>query len=318
MSATLHALLSHGEGFDAEYASGLSNHLPMALMALHRLGADATRLQAFAKAYTERLRPAPAAQTWPAGDPWRERFGQPEAYSAYRHFFREWLTYEDASVVLQTALPALMGGCGGAAFHGLIRCAYAVQAMHAGELADALAYWACRHLVLAPAPKKAGTLGLAEMLAALPTARAGDAPLIFQRMKAVAAQRGFASAAQQLRIDALTLQELAQHAATLYAHSGDFVALHLVTSAHALRLLLPFVDAPELALRDYALAYSAAYAAAAVKPGVAPKLRTWATIVKAALASSDEHVIKLVDSCREEQAAYGGTVWRQAASAALA
>ena len=37
-----------------------------------------------------------------------------------------------------------------------------------------------------------------------------------------------------------------------------------------------------------------------------------------ACASDDDHLIKLVDSCREQQRAYGGTLWRQAASRAVA
>jgi hypothetical protein len=44
-------------------------------------------------------------------------------------------------------------------------------------------------------------------------------------------------------------------------------------------------------------------------------------LVARALASDDEHLIKLVDSCREEEKAYacrGETLWRAAASRALA
>ena len=55
-AATLKRWLDAGAGHDAEYAGELSNHLPMALCALYRLGADAARLQAFAQAYAQRLR----------------------------------------------------------------------------------------------------------------------------------------------------------------------------------------------------------------------------------------------------------------------
>ncbi|MFA6262587.1 MAG: questin oxidase family protein, partial [Bacteroidia bacterium] len=123
---SLLALLDDGARFDAEYRNGLSNHLPMALLALRRLGADGARLEAFAARYAKRLEPAPAAVAWPAGDGWPERLGEREAWPAYRSLFGEWLAHESADTVLQQALPVLAPGCGAAAFHGLIRTAYAV------------------------------------------------------------------------------------------------------------------------------------------------------------------------------------------------
>ena len=56
----------------------------MALVALHRLGASDARLQAFAAAYGGKLEPAPVAVEWPAGEPWKARFGDPAAWPAYR------------------------------------------------------------------------------------------------------------------------------------------------------------------------------------------------------------------------------------------
>ena len=63
---TLMAWLDAGAGHHAEYGNGLSNHLPMAALALHRLGAPPARLQAWAEAYAAQLEPAPPAQAWPA------------------------------------------------------------------------------------------------------------------------------------------------------------------------------------------------------------------------------------------------------------
>ena len=316
MSGVLAALLTRGAAFDAEYQGGLSNHLPMALVALHRLGASDVRLNQFAGRYATRLAASPAPTTWPAGDAWQGRFGQRQAWPAYRQLFAEWLTHEDAGSVLHAALPPLLAGCGGAAFHGLIRCAYAVQVGHVSELADALAYWACRHVPLATLPPELGSSDLATVLAALPTVT-DDAPLIFQRMRAVAVAPNFTATVAGLRIDAGTLPALALHAAALYARSGNFVLLHLLTSAHALRILLPFIEAPLASVRDYAVAYAAAHSAAAAVPGAMPKLLAWKTIIARAIASDDEHVIKLVDSCVEQRAIYGGRAWREAASRAF-
>ena len=327
---TLRALLDDGARFDVEYGGGLSNHLPMTLVALKRLGADDARLAAFASHCARKLRPAPAAMAWPAGDAWASRLGQREAWPAYRGLFSQWLASEGAGDVLRQVLPALLPGCGAAAFHGLIRTAYAVQTAHRQELADGLAYWACRWLDLGPrdGPQRSGrALRPATALKGLAVALSGHG-LIFVRMQAAAHDPHFAPAVARLQVDERSLERLARHAAALYASSGDFTALHLLTSAHALRVLMPFVDAPLPALRAYWRAFAAGVAASGVGAagaagatsgaGQAPAARDWHDLLPLALASTDEHLIKIVDSCREEERAYGGDAWRRAATRALA
>ena len=271
-------LLDEGLRFDAQYGGSLSNHRPMALVALARLGAPPSRLTQWATQYDTRLRAAPAPVAWPAGEPWPPRLGDVQAWPAYRSFFAEWLDQEGVAGVLTPALPQLMQGCGGGLFHGLIRVAYAVQSAHRAELADALAYLACRWEPVAE----------------------GDTPA---------------------DVDEQTLSQLAHAAAEFYARSGDFIALHLVTSAHAVRVLLPHMAEPEQALAAVA-AYQRALAPARLRIAIQPSAwpaRTlpWRQIVERAIADEDEHVIKLVDSCREQHVAYGGAVWQRAATRAV-
>jgi len=315
MSA-LAALLDAGAAHDAEYAGGLSNHLPMALLALQRLGADEARLQAFADSHASRLEPAPPAQTWPAGDAWTARLGEREAWPLYRDFFLQWLDREGSGEVLRQVLPGLMRGCGAAAFHGLIRTAYGVRSAHRRELADGLAYWACRWLDLGESRALGRTPDPARLLPRLPVP-GGSQRLIFDRMQAASALPAFAPTVAQLRVDEGTLARLAALAAGLYARSGNFTALHLLTSAHALRVLLPFIDEPVPALRAYWRAFAAGVAASSAEPDELPPLQDWPRIVEFALSSNDDHVIKLVDSCREQTEAYGGDAWRRAASRLL-
>jgi hypothetical protein len=295
----LTALLDDGARFDAEYRGGLSNHLPMALLALRRLGADEARLAAFAAAYAARLEPAPAAAEWPAGEAWTHRLGERAAWPTYRTLFGEWLSYEHPEQVLEQVLPRLMVGCGAAAFHGMIRTAYAAQSGHDGELADALAYWACRWLPLDGTP---------------PATNDG---LIFERMQLAAAQAGFEDAVDAVALDAGTLERLSRSSATLYAASGNFTVLHLVTSCHAMRVLLPFADDGLAALDEFIVAQVAGRHACGATAGEPAPLLPWDELVAAALLSDDEHLIKLVDSAREEEAAYGGNEWQRAASRAV-
>ena len=314
---TLTELLDAGVGFDAEYGGGLSNHRPMALLALARLGASDVRLTAFAQTYSQRLQPAPPPARWPAGDAWASRLGQRDAWPAYRDLFLHWLLTEDASAVLQQALPRLMQGCGAAAFHGLIRTAYALQSGLGQELADALAYWACRWTELGPSPAAGSVIDAEAVLRQLRRVQS-DSERIGQRMKAAAATPHFQDTVARLRIHDNTLPQLAALAAKAHAATGNFTAVHLVTSAHAMRLLLPFLDEPVPALQAYWCAFAAAVCAAGLQAGKIPPPQPWPLLVAAALQSDDDHLIKLVDSCREEQTTHGGArIWQQAATRAV-
>ncbi len=320
---SLRQQLDDSARWDAEYGHNLASHLPMALTALARLGADDARREAFARAYSTRLHEVPPRAPWPAGEPWQGRFGDPQAWPAYRSLFDDWLDHEGAPVVLAQALPALLRGVGAAAFHGPIRAAYAVAAGHSHELADALAYWACRWFALGPAPRRGTERDPATLLGRLRVAKPRPA-LIAERMALAATDPAFAAVVPGLHLDPeATLEPLATLAARLYARTRNFTVLHLVTSAHALRVLLPWLDDDVVAdaLGHYWLAYAAGHVASGLTQGAGaappgPAL-PWATIVARAIASDDDHVIKLVDSCREQERAYGGEVWREAASRAV-
>jgi hypothetical protein len=167
--------------------------------------------------YAARLDPAPAAQAWPAGDPWPGRLGELSAWPAYRDLFGQWIGHEGGADVLAQVLPVLMPGCGAGAFHGPIRVAYAARSGHVGELADALAYWACRFLPLGPLPAAPGTQPDPRPL--LKRLRAGRSThgLIFERMRDAARDPSLHAQVAQLAIDPDTLERLARLSAMAYA-----------------------------------------------------------------------------------------------------
>ena len=99
---------------------------------------------------------------------------------------------------------------------------------------------------------------------------------------------------------------------------SNFTALHLLTACHAMRMLQGFIDEPLPALRWFWQAWASAVVAAGLQVKTAAPLLPWNRIVPVALASDDEHLIKLVDSCRAEARVYGGADWRRAASRAVA
>lgn len=319
-------LLDEAGAHDPEYGNGLANHLPMAWLALARLGASEARLREFATRYVadKALRPARQRQPWPAGDAWAGRLGRRAAWPRYLDLFEEWIAHEGAADVLAQVLPTLMPGVGAAAFHGLIRTAAGVQAGHPGEVAQGLALWASWHQPLGPWPEVRGSArpqaDPAVLLRKLP-AGTSTAGLIADRMNAAAADGTVNAVAVRLAIDEGTPERLARAAVFAYAQTGNFTALHLVTGTHAMRVLARFVEpgADRLAAwRWFWQAYAHGVVAARLAPAAtAVMLRPWADIVAAALASDDEHVVKLVDAAREEERCYGGDDWQRAASRAV-
>ena len=71
------------------------------------------------------------------------------SYPALWRHFHDAVACDGAHTTLRESLPDLMPGVAAAALHGVIRTAHAVESGHAGELAEALAYWAWRWQALA-------------------------------------------------------------------------------------------------------------------------------------------------------------------------
>lgn len=299
----------------------------MTLTALTRLGASQSRVTEFAESYTRRLHPAPPMVAWPAGDPWPGLLGQPSAWPMYRSLWRDWMQDEGATDVLAQALPTLMRGAGAVAFHGLLRTSYALTANHVEELADALAYWSCRWFTCGEAGSAPPRLRSANTVDVLrqfnERFELRGAPLIAERMAQAVAHPRFASIIAPWRVDLpSTVPELATLAANHYAKSASFTALHLVTSAHAMLVVLPWMRdvTRQSAVQHYAAAAAAAWAtvpAAPKKPTPLISTMPWPAVVKQAISQDDDHVIKLVDSCRELERLLGGDVWLRAATRAI-
>jgi hypothetical protein len=325
--------LLQAAAWDAEYGPSLTSHLPMTLTALTRLGASDAQVRAFFNAYTTRLHVAPPMVPWPAGDPWPGLLGRPSAWPMYRSLWRDWLQDEGAADVLAQALPTLMQGVGAAAFHGLLRVAYAITANHVDELADALAYWSCRWFACGqagmttqrapavPSDNAAAVIGKLNFQADLPAA-----PLIAEAMLAASKHPRFAPTIAGWRVhEQSTLPELATLAAKHYVRSADFTVLHLITSAHAMLVVLPWLrDASRLdALQHYAAAAAAAWATVPMDPNQATKLTRqakavpWPRVIQQAIQQADDHTLKLVDSCRELERRLGGDGWARAAARAV-
>jgi hypothetical protein len=308
VSQVLQELLDEELGADPTTVRGLTNHLPMALVAKEGLGADADELIRFAAAYSARITVLDEPSTRLDENTWRSAIGNYEAAADLRSYFVRQVGEEGADETLKKHLPALIAGISGAAFHGIIRLAYAIEVSSPSRVAAGLAYLAevgspLRALV----PTATGAQDPMAILAAL--SKSPDLPVrpklksIDEEMRIVANNDLFDAAVASLEVTEFTDQDLAQAALHLYASTDDFTALHGVTGLEAINSIRPWIDDHELLSRFAFQALVAAYLSIGAPPlwsrdrlgefvgtnGSDPK-----EVLSSAAFSSDEHVSKLV------------------------
>ena len=321
--ACLHHLLDQGLRLHPETPEGLTSHLPMALQALQALGADDARMRAFAAGYDARFARDIGAPT-PAPLPgWRALRGQGDTYAALRGHFQAQLAERGIAAVLPEVLPDLFNGAAAAAFHGPIRAAHALQAGHRDELACALAYWAWRWQPVAAPAQPVAALGFeawARSLEAAALQWTPQAPLISARIRMAEQTPAFRALAGALQLDMATLPQVNAWAAARYAATRSFTVLHIVTGLQAIEQLLAQSDEAAAVVPSLAPALTAAYLAARMSqwPDLPPPpQREWLEIIMAAIASNDDHVIKLVHVARQRFVKTADAVYHRAAMRAV-
>jgi hypothetical protein len=321
LSDTCRALLGQAANFHPFYGDGLSDHVPMGLVALDRLGASPGRLNAFYRASIPslvRLEPV-ALMVHP-----RNAMGDPRSFAGVRLHFQHAIVEEGPEVVLRRWLPQLVPGLAAASFHGLIRLGYAIETSNSAEIASALALWTTSLASLGPpgilvdeTPRH-----IVKRLSQLIANHPRTPGLIVDRMISTAALNSLQYAAAQPK--QLDLSAIAEFAISAYASFDDFTLLHAVTATHAFRLTLPFVADPALAMRYLWRSILVAALSSGVPlhgdwPQVHADLPDWTDIAARAVESDDEHVIKLVYTAFAESQKYSNPLYqfvamRQAAS----
>src|SRR5579872_6334160 len=113
--------------WSAEFPFCLANHLPMVLVALHRMGASDERLEAYCEIYRKQngLVPVPEPTAKIPRDNWRAFLGQREREGDYRTFFKGEVARLGATPAALHYLRELMPGIAASATHALMRMAYA-------------------------------------------------------------------------------------------------------------------------------------------------------------------------------------------------
>jgi hypothetical protein len=257
--------------------------------------------------------------------------------AALADYFQRWIVDRGSAEVVSTVFPRVAGGVAAAAFHGLIRLAYGIEADHAGEIAGGLATLCSRYVDLGVqvdrAPPnisvEAALVRIAEALGG--TVFAADS--IMGKMRAAAADPRFKAAFSCPPIRQALLEDVARASITLYWRAINtledrnfnfLTILHMVTAGHAARVV--FGRFPQLAsidaIGDLWLASSAAYAAAGAPPlteyPLPSEIPPWDRIFADAVDNNDDHVIKMTYTCHAECARYGSRLHHAAAAMLVA
>jgi hypothetical protein len=303
--ADLAHLLDQGLSLDAHYGRRhLASHLNMALLALGEMGAGDAELAAFAETYAKRLRPlAPPRHSIDEGS-FAASMGTYVDYPAFLDFFSREAARTSLESVLDTYLPKLERGVLAGGFHGLLRTSYGVETGRRGEILAGLAYWADTFQELPSAPHEGPAQGdPASLLARLRAMSFGQlAPdgLIAHVIGAVAQKEAFQPVLHWLEIDDTTIDSLSRLSAQIYLAAPDFLTLHLVTSAHAVRIVAARLADPKVLLAAYWQAFAGAYLAVGA-PALDTRVATsvvaeahWQPLLAATHSWKNDHDIKLV------------------------
>jgi hypothetical protein len=307
-SATLTELLDEHNGDSTLTTNRLTNHLPMALVAKDRLGADARELRRFADLYARRLTAQPSAEDQLSVRSWHTAIGQPGSTPALADYFSSAIRDNGVTDTLRSTLPRLVPGLAGAAFHGAIRLSYALDVASDSRVATGLAY-------MAESAKPLGSLGdeetATESLPSLFATLARDTRTraringqnITLRLQSAAANDSFTHAVAITAVTPQTFAELSQVALELFASTGDFTALHGVTGLAALEHLRTWIDDTEIFDRYCVQALGAAYVSIATPPLWSRERLSEFTaahdvpreeVAAVGAASDDEHVAKII------------------------
>lgn len=301
----LDRLLDEELAFDATTDTGTSSHLSMALVAAGNLGASAEGLTAFSRRYARRLRPRSDGIGAVTAADFSSALGKPGTYGAFVDYFRREIDARGLGEVVSQTVERLCPGIHGAAYHGVLRLAYALERPTATRVASGLAYLAEVHHPLGAGPWREGDLSPEGVFALLHERREelrldDTNGLVGDRMEEAASMPAFVEVLDSAALDATALDRLQSIAVTLFSATLDFVALHGVTGLEALRRVRANVSDPRLVDREALRSLAAAYVVCgspelptANQVAVTP---TPGDLRRAALASGDEHDLKIVDT----------------------
>lgn len=303
-SATLSGLLDDELAFSPSFRRHYSSHLAMQLVALHRLGAPPATLHSAFAAHAN-------------GDP--EPRTDWDALTERRHE----VAGDGIAATVRARTPALVDAPGSQLFHPVIRLAYALDVGHEGQVAAALLDWETRRHVLPVPTPSPGDRRLADIAAELAAHPTGTWHHSFD-LDGIALRPEMRDALAGVALDEHTLDDVSAFAIAAHTVADDFITLHLVTGARAIRVVSEWLSDDVAAhLAAHALPVMAvAYAAVGAPPLLGQteldalrlgRLPSRERIAERAIGDGDPHVIKLADVALAEEERTSDPLYRVAA-----
>lgn len=297
LSRVLDEELAHSPSIQGIYSS----HTAMMLVALEQMGATEDRLRAVFDGHVKS-----GAELRDDVDALDER--------------RREVDLDGIAATVRTRVGALVEGPGTALYHPAIRLAYALDVGHEGQVAAALLDWERRLDVLpvpAPAPGDRRLPDVAADLAAHPTP---TWPVGYD-LHGIARNPDLRAALEGLAFDEHTLDDVSTFALAAHLAADDFVTLHMVTGARAVRAVSDWIDAAaaDRLASSSAIVMAVAFAAvgapalldadevAAVRGLPLPRRDA---ITERAIHDRDPHVVKLANVALVEEARTGDPLYR--------
>lgn len=322
----LFSLLDKNREF-ALNARGTTNHCPMALSALAKMGASDQQLQNFYDFWSQKFC-LPRDQNGCHGgiQGWKASLGRREDFHALQGYFQAEIEVCSVQKVLIDVLDASVFAPATGAFHALIRLSYGLEVGHKGEVAAGLAFLVCANLVLAqpqvvpPKSDLPDTQSVAQRFSLFHRQFRDvnfEADSITTRLQLVANDRIFWQTHTQMGELGNTqslIDDMAVVAIRLYIQTKNFTVLHMVTGVAALRVLLnsePTLNQTRI-IESFWLAFCAAYVSVGAPAlledegvmGVSEHKSegesAWLKYMELARGSKDDHVIKLTYTCWSE------------------
>lgn len=312
----------HSKG--PEFDGWLSNHGPMAVDALLRLG-HADDVHRWVVRYERRLEPAPGPRWSIPPDGWRDPLGDPSRLGDWLAFFARQVREEPWQQLLGRWWPRLLPGAVASSTHGLIRTGHAVRALRGqvttprlDELGQALGYWAARWQPLPGGAAPSGVLDAGAALDAAPAVGVGVGGGARARLAAVAVddawlvslaahERPSAAADVPQALDDLTDAAVSRY--PRWAEANPVMLVHTATAPRAVALVLPSLPVGLWrASYDTAWTVTAAITAAYRPSTAAPVDGTddavaglTSDVSELVSRNDDEHVVKLVEVAAESR-----------------
>jgi len=294
VSATSSMLATNIRDYQVTYGNRLFNHLSISLSALTYLDASEEQIISFYSHYIDRLS---------IREPQRQTYDPIAQQSAVLlEYYRTSLSEIGIEQTLKAELATLMPGIIAGGFYALNRLASAISLKDIDEIATSLTYWRVYYLELGEITSSLDmppTKILRQLIKVIGHFRfpAGNT---CDRVKSVSTLYDYQNSDNQPH--EISLEIIADATVKIYQMTGDFTMLHALTATASLKVILPYCEEQELALRYFWQAVVVAYLSTGGAPMSSVEqspLLPWAEIFSFCHQSPNEHLIELCRACHQ-------------------